>query len=102
MDLSQLEEPVRAHRWVPNKLRTNIGHDHVWHGGRPFLSEAVLSNTLSSGPIVDLCREWLGGHVGRVTLNKDVTCAPHRDGRNGGPSQILFFGDYTGGALVLE
>ena len=89
----RLSELVRAHKFVPNKLRTNISRDLVWHGvrRRPFLRAAVLSNTLRSGPIVDLCREMLGDFVNAVTLNHNVTCAPHRDGRNVGESAILFF-----------
>ena len=100
----RLSELVRAHKFVPNKLRTNISRDLVWHGARPrpFLRKAVLSNTLRSGPIVDLCREMLGDFVNSVTLNHNVTCAPHRDGRNLGESAILFFGDCTDGELCIE
>ena len=100
----RLFELVRAHKSVPNKLRANISRDLVWHGvrPRPYLRTAVLSNTLRSGPIVDLCREMLGDFVNAVTLNHQVTCAPHRDGRNVGESAILFFGEYTGGELCIE
>ena len=69
---------------------------------RPFLRKAVLSNTLRSGPLVDLCREMLGNFDNVVKIYHNVTCAPHRDGRNVGESAILFFGDYTGGELCRE
>ena len=100
--MEQLEALVRAHRFVPNKLRTNLSTDLRWSGRKPFLRTAVLSNTLSSGPILDLCREMLGDHINRVTLNHQVTCGAHRDGRNVGESHIIFFGTYEGGELCLE
>ena len=78
----------------------------VIHRGRPCLQKSLKTNTLRSGPIVDLSVAWLGDHVSSVTLNKNVTCCTHRDGRNVGESQILFLGDYdnydSAGALVLE
>ena len=104
--LQQLETLVRAHRWQRNKTRVNISKDVVIHRGRPFLQKSLKTNTLRSGPIVDLCRAWLGDHVNSVTLNKNVTCCAHRDGRNAGESQILFLGDYDNrdgaGSLELE
>ena len=34
-----------------------------------------------------------------ITINKDVTCYPHKDQGNVGDSAILFLGDFSGGAL---
>ena len=103
--ISQLEAHVRAHRFVPNKLRTNVSSDLRWSGRKPFLRTAILSNTLSSGPIVDLCRQELGDHINRVTLNKNLTCKAHRDAKSnvGRLSHIIFFGEYdnAGGAGSL-
>ena len=100
--MERLEALVRAHRFVPNKMRTNLSDDLRWSGRKPFLRVAVLSNTLCSGPIVDLCKEMLGDQINRVTLNHNVTCGAHRDGRNVGESQICFFGQYVGGELCIE
>ena len=36
------------------------------------------------------------------TINKNVTCYPHRDTANQGDTLIIFFGDYEGGALLTE
>ena len=36
------------------------------------------------------------------TINKNVTCYPHRDTANEGDTLIIFFWDYEGGALVTE
>ena len=45
----------------------------------------------------------MGEHITHLTLNKDVCCSIHKDGRNAGTSShITFFGDYEGGELVLE
>ena len=106
--MNQLEALVRAHRFVPSKLRTNVSSDLRWSGRKPFLRTAILSNTLASGPIVDLCRQELGDDINRVTLNKNLTCEPHRDARSniGMLSHIMFFGEYDSadgaGSLVLE
>ena len=105
---TQLEALVRAHRFVPNKLRTNVSSDLRWSGRKPFLRTAILSNTLSSGPIVDLCRQMLGDDINRATLNKNLTCEAHRDAKSnvGRLSHIIFFGEYDNsdgaGSLVLE
>ena len=107
-EISQLQALVRAHRFVPNKLRTNVSSDLRWSGRKPFLRRAILSNTLSSGPIVDLCREMLGDDINRATLNKNLTCEAHRDARSnvGRLSHLIFFGEYDNsdgaGSLVLE
>ena len=38
-----------------------------------------------------------------LTLNKNVTCARHKDGKNASEvSYIAFFGEYQGGELVVE
>ena len=36
------------------------------------------------------------------TINKNVTCYPHRDTANEGDTLLLFCGDYEGGALLTE
>jgi hypothetical protein len=37
-----------------------------------------------------------------ITLNHNIQCLPHYDGRNVGESFIIGFGEYTGGELVIE
>ena len=37
-----------------------------------------------------------------LAVNHNVTCTPHRDGRNRGESRILFLGDFVGGDLHFE
>ena len=39
------------------------------------------------------------GH--RIVVNRNVTCQPHRDPANDGPSYCLFLGDFTGGELIF-
>ena len=55
--------------------------------------------------MLDLVREMLPdvGEPLMLTLNKNVTCAKHRDGNNSSDfSYIMFCGDYVGGELVIE
>ena len=44
-----------------------------------------------------------GANINSQQVNRNVQCAPHRDARNSSlPSFILCFGEFEGGALVLE
>jgi len=36
------------------------------------------------------------------TINHNVTCHPHKDAGNVGPTLAMFLGDFTGGELLLE
>ena len=40
--------------------------------------------------------------TGRVTINRNGQCYPHKDKGNVGTSFILFLGDYEGGELCFE
>ena len=47
--------------------------------------------------------EWfVQGELFGVTLNRNTVCQPHRDKKNIGDTAIMFFGDFEGGALLLE
>jgi hypothetical protein len=37
-----------------------------------------------------------------IQLNKDLMCAPHRDGQNVGLSFLISFGTYEGGLIVID
>ena len=37
-----------------------------------------------------------------IQVNKNVTCNPHVDKNNVGPSYVIALGDFTGGDLVIE
>ena len=51
---------------------------------------------------MELCREMLGQHITHVCCNRDVHCGPHRDRGNTSESYFLMFGDFDGGALLIE
>ena len=76
-----------------------------------MLLETVLSNsvhgagrTSKQARMLELVREMLDvGEPLMLTVNKNVTCARHKDGRNASDvSYIAFFGEYEGGELVVE
>ena len=55
--------------------------------------------------MLELVRKMLPevGEPLMLTLNKQVCCQRHRDGKNASDfSYIMFFGDYEGGELVVE
>ena len=54
--------------------------------------------------MLELVREMLDvGEPLMLTLNKNVTCARHKDGKTSSDfSYILFFGEYEGGELIVE
>ena len=86
-------------------LRVNLAHptDEVSRKyGRPFMKQGIFSNTVRDGRMLDIVQEMLPG-ITCLCLNRDVTCAPHRDAKNTGEySYVLFFGEFEGGELCLE
>jgi hypothetical protein len=115
MALAELQDLVRRHAFWKNRLRPNIGESEATkYAGRRMLVNPVLSNSIheptrtkAHARMLALAQEMLGEHITHLTINKDVCCARHRDGRNAGSSShITFFGpegaDYEGGELVLE
>ncbi len=101
--MDELESLVRAHRFKRNEIRLNISPgERVHYGKKVYLKEGVFSNTLRSGPVLAVCQHMLGADVNAVCLNRDVCCAMHRDKNNAGDSFICYFGDFEGGALVLD
>ena len=104
--LSELEALVLEHKWWPNKRRLNITDGEVKHYGekrKRYLVKGVLSNSVKSGRMLELVQEMLpDAGITELTLNKNLECKPHRDKANTGASYVLFLGEFTGGALVLE
>ena len=111
--MEELEALVRRFPFYKNKYRTNIGPSEASkYAGKRMLLEPVLSNsvkgegrTKNQARMLELVREMLPdvGEPLMLTLNKDVTCARHKDGRNASEiSYIAFFGEYDGGELVVE
>ncbi len=46
---------------------------------------------------------WFGpGEFFGVTLNRNVCCAPHKYKNNVGETDIMYLGEFEGGALLLE
>ena len=100
--LSELKERVRTRRWRRNSLRTNLGGETHHMNGWLNLKVGVYSNTERSGRILELCREMLGSHITDVSCNRQVHCGPHRDRKNESEPHFLMFGDFEGGALLIE
>ena len=111
--MEELEALVRRFPFYKNAYRANIGPSEASkYAGRRMLREPVLSNsvkgvgrTKNQARMLELVREMLPdvGEPLMLTLNKDVTCARHKDGRNASEiSYIAFFGAYEGGQLVVE
>ena len=53
--------------------------------------------------IEEILPDWFvpGEHF-TITVNKDVTCYPHKDQGNVGDSAILYLGDFSGGEMQAE
>ena len=100
--LTELKQLVRKRRWVRNIMRTNLGGETHKRNGWLNLKVGVWSNTERSGRILELCREMLGAHITEVCCNRQVYCGPHRDKKNESESYFLMFGDFEGGALLIE
>ena len=99
--LDELKKFVRERRWIKNRQRTNIGQSQKVNGWNSLV-EPVYSNTETSGVILELCQQLLGVPINCVCLNRNVHCEPHRDGKNQSESYFLMFGDFEGGALLIQ
>ena len=60
-----LERLVRAHKFVCNRSRTNLGGECIWSGNRRCLLKGVYSNTRKQGPILEHVRRMLGRTLAR-------------------------------------
>ena len=93
-----LLELLRKRKFQGTKLRTNVarGQPTEKHpSGRVMLKDAVLSDVVKSGRLVNAVRKY-HPWVEQLTLNKNLCCSRHTD-RNEGNSLIAFFGDFQGG-----
>ena len=112
--MDELQALVRRHKFWKNSFRTNIGESAPSrYSGKPMLLEGVLSKTIRAGKteeqarMLQLVHEMLPElrEPVHLTLNRDVTCLPHRDKRNVGHSYIAFFDGkvpFEGGQLIVR
>ena len=103
--MEELKDLVLKHRFTINKMRTNINDDVGYFGPKkkPFLIKGVYSNTVKAGRMLEIVQEMLpGAGITELCQNKNVVCRPHKDKKNYGPSYVIYFGLFEGGALVLE
>ena len=100
--LSELKQCIRERKFTKNYLRSNIGPTRKVNGWQRLV-EPVFSNTIMTGRILELCQNILGEHINCVCLNRNVHCAPHRDGKNDSHNSFfLMFGDFAGGELCID
>ena len=111
--LAELKHLVsERHRWKRNSLRTNLARtpDDLTDGSFRALPIGVFSNGVRDGqsPASDrmlaIVREMLpDANVNALQLNRNVVCGRHKDAKNSAAeNRRLFFGHYSGGALVFE
>ena len=102
--MEALKELVFNHRFTINKMRTNINDDIGYFGPKkkPFLIKGVYSNTVKKGRMLEIVQEMLpDAGITELCLNKNVVCSPHKDKKKRAVI-CYFFGQFEGGALVLE
>ena len=103
--MEELKALVFKHRFTINKMRININDDVGYFGikKKPFLIKGVYSNTVKEGRMLEIVQEMLPeASITEICLNKNVVCRPHKDKKNYGPSYVIYFGQFEGGALVSE
>ena len=105
---------TQKHAWRRNNLRTNLAidkaNDIVIDGTWRKLKVGVFSNGVREGQtaagdrMLAIVKEMLPhATVNALQLNRNVVCGKHKDAKNSAAeSHILFFGHYSGGALVFE
>ena len=102
--MEELKSLVQKHTFVKNNCGVNLGGDIQTKYGRPMLVEAVYSNSVRGGKLIELVQSMLpDANITELCLNRNVACGRHKDcGNNSTTNYILFFGDYEGGELVVE
>ena len=101
--MEKLSALVKSFKFHKAHVRTNLGGEVIQYPNSRFLKEGIYSNSVRSGEILEHVQSMLGPEISEVCLNHNVTCGPHRDGKNSSTeSHICFFGDFEGGALCLE
>ena len=103
--MEELQLLICNHPFWQNGFRTNIGPSAPSkYAGKVMLLEHVLSNSIhgmgrtkKQGRMLDLVREMLPevGEPLMLTLNKNVTCAKHRDGKNASDFPTFYFLEIT-------
>lgn len=107
---------LETRHWRAKTNRMNIAHKKryvpcVSAEGKKYMDRRVLepqqSECLSSGKVWEFVRTMLPpwcipGDFFCVTVNKNVTCARHRDRANNGSVGLMFLGEFEGGALLTE
>ena len=97
---------LEARKWKEDCLRTNIaGPEHIEVSDSGFKRVRLASNVVSPSEgdlraaiqqVAPCCTDEY-----QIIVNRNVTCRPHRDPANVGPSYCLFLGDFEGGALIF-
>ena len=102
--MDHLEQLVMASNPKENALRTNVQKDaqkRTLPNGRKILAKPIRSQALKAGPIFDAVKK-MQPWATQITLNKNFASQAHRDKKNQGRSAIALFGNFTGGALMIQ
>ncbi len=103
--MDELERMVRAYNVPENRLRTNVQRGaptETLASGRLVLKNPVLHKLFRAGPIFREVKKHIPWAT-QVSINKNYASTPHRDtGNKGKRSAVVFFGPFTGGALVVR
>ena len=102
--MDHLEALVIASNPKENALRTNVQKDapkRTLPNGRKILAKPIRSQALKTGPIFQAVKK-MQPWATQITLNKNFASQAHRDKKNQGRSAIALFGNFTGGALMIQ
>ena len=115
--MDKIEELLQKHHW-PRKCRRvsiarpeerlivkekNGSNRRITFCQSEAFSRLNKSKAHLREQIEQILPEWfIPGEHFTITINKDVTCYPHKDQGNVGDSAILFLGDFKGGELLGE
>ena len=92
--MNLLEQLAMGHRVKPTYRRTAIAKNNPRDATGRYSTLPIYSETLTSGPIVDLCRSMLPrGCMNAVQINRNEACTEHVDW-NVGDSYTIVFGNY--------
>ena len=104
--LQDIEVLLAKRSWAKHCPRTNIVSNDKTFEYPNFKIALCESNSMCNRErklielIASIAPEWTDGES-KITLNRNVQCERHKDG-NDGLSWIIWLGDFTGGALVVD
>lgn len=101
--ITLVKKTSRSNRYnFPDHRRATFGYVRERFTGKYNLSLFTRKHPKIYELLNNLGKQICQHSFTSIHVNKNLVCAPHKDGNNVGVSTIVSFGCYTGATLVIE